>query len=121
MGERTPSSPHGTYGSVPYCCRCGEEETALRLGHDQGDLHVGAAAQDHEDGHALRGGSRPHAPGRGHHHPGNDAGTVLQVDDELRGERDLAGRLHVPHGATVLYVKFTTDVDGYLVISFKEK
>lgn len=28
---------------------------------------------------------------------------------------------HVPHGAIVLYVKFTTDAEGYLVISFKEK
>jgi motility quorum-sensing regulator/GCU-specific mRNA interferase toxin len=28
---------------------------------------------------------------------------------------------HVPHGSFVLYVKFTTDVDGYLVISFKER
>jgi hypothetical protein len=28
---------------------------------------------------------------------------------------------HVPHGAFVLYVKFTTDIEGYLVISFKEK
>lgn len=28
---------------------------------------------------------------------------------------------HVPHGATVLYVKFTTDAEGHLVISFKEK
>lgn len=28
---------------------------------------------------------------------------------------------HVPYEETVLYVKFTTDVDGYLVISFKEK
>ena len=28
---------------------------------------------------------------------------------------------HVPHGTIVLYVKFTTDVDGFLVISFKEK
>jgi motility quorum-sensing regulator / GCU-specific mRNA interferase toxin len=28
---------------------------------------------------------------------------------------------HVAHEATVLYVKFTTDADGYLVISFKEK
>jgi motility quorum-sensing regulator/GCU-specific mRNA interferase toxin len=28
---------------------------------------------------------------------------------------------HVPYEATVLYVKFTTDTEGYLVISFKEK
>jgi motility quorum-sensing regulator / GCU-specific mRNA interferase toxin len=28
---------------------------------------------------------------------------------------------HVPHGGVVLYVKFTTDTQGYLVISFKEK
>jgi len=28
---------------------------------------------------------------------------------------------HVPHGSIVLYVKFTTDIEGYLVISFKEK
>jgi hypothetical protein len=28
---------------------------------------------------------------------------------------------HVPHGSLVLYVKFTTDAEGYLVISFKEK
>ncbi len=28
---------------------------------------------------------------------------------------------HVPHGGTVLYVKFTTDAEGYLVISLKEK
>jgi motility quorum-sensing regulator/GCU-specific mRNA interferase toxin len=28
---------------------------------------------------------------------------------------------HVPAGARVLYVKFTTDVDGYLLISFKER
>jgi motility quorum-sensing regulator/GCU-specific mRNA interferase toxin len=28
---------------------------------------------------------------------------------------------HVEHGSLVLYVKFTTDSDGYLVISFKEK
>jgi motility quorum-sensing regulator/GCU-specific mRNA interferase toxin len=28
---------------------------------------------------------------------------------------------HVPYGSLVLYVKFTTDVEGYLVISFKEK
>lgn len=28
---------------------------------------------------------------------------------------------HVPHGVTVLYVKFTTDAEGYLVIGFKEK
>lgn len=28
---------------------------------------------------------------------------------------------HVTYEGTVLYVKFTTDVDGYLVISFKEK
>jgi motility quorum-sensing regulator / GCU-specific mRNA interferase toxin len=28
---------------------------------------------------------------------------------------------HVPYAATVLYVKFTTDSEGYLVISFKEK
>jgi motility quorum-sensing regulator/GCU-specific mRNA interferase toxin len=28
---------------------------------------------------------------------------------------------HVPHGTLVLYVKFTTDLEGYLVISFKEK
>jgi motility quorum-sensing regulator / GCU-specific mRNA interferase toxin len=28
---------------------------------------------------------------------------------------------HVPHEETVLYVKFTTDSVGYLVISFKEK
>lgn len=28
---------------------------------------------------------------------------------------------HVPCGLTVLYVKFTTDAEGYLVISFKEK
>lgn len=27
---------------------------------------------------------------------------------------------HVPHDAIVLYVKFTTDSDGYLLISFKE-
>ncbi len=27
----------------------------------------------------------------------------------------------VPHGDIVLYVKFTTDAEGYLVISFKEK
>ncbi len=28
---------------------------------------------------------------------------------------------HVPYKGTILYVKFTTDVEGYLVISFKEK
>ncbi len=28
---------------------------------------------------------------------------------------------HVPLGTTLLYVKFTTDVHGHLVISFKEK
>ncbi len=28
---------------------------------------------------------------------------------------------HVPHAGIVLYVKFTTDIEGYLVISFKEK
>ncbi len=28
---------------------------------------------------------------------------------------------HVPHGTIVLYVKFTTDAEGYLVISFKDK
>ena len=28
---------------------------------------------------------------------------------------------HVPHAAIVLYVKFTTDAEGYLVISFKER
>jgi motility quorum-sensing regulator/GCU-specific mRNA interferase toxin len=28
---------------------------------------------------------------------------------------------HVPIKSTVLYVKFTTDAQGYLVISFKEK
>jgi motility quorum-sensing regulator/GCU-specific mRNA interferase toxin len=28
---------------------------------------------------------------------------------------------HVSHGSVVLYVKFTTDAEGYLVISFKEK
>lgn len=28
---------------------------------------------------------------------------------------------HVTYEAIVLYVKFTTDADGYLVISFKEK
>ncbi len=28
---------------------------------------------------------------------------------------------HVPCGSVVLYVKFTTDLEGYLVISFKEK
>lgn len=28
---------------------------------------------------------------------------------------------HVPVESTVLYVKFTTDAEGYLVISFKEK
>jgi motility quorum-sensing regulator / GCU-specific mRNA interferase toxin len=28
---------------------------------------------------------------------------------------------HVPWRQTVLYVKFTTDAEGYLVISFKEK
>lgn len=28
---------------------------------------------------------------------------------------------HVPYDEVVLYVKFTTDVDGYLIISFKEK
>jgi motility quorum-sensing regulator / GCU-specific mRNA interferase toxin len=28
---------------------------------------------------------------------------------------------HVPHERIVLYVKFTTDTEGYLVISFKEK
>jgi motility quorum-sensing regulator / GCU-specific mRNA interferase toxin len=28
---------------------------------------------------------------------------------------------HVPWGATVLYVKFTTDAEGYLVISLKER
>jgi hypothetical protein len=28
---------------------------------------------------------------------------------------------HVRHGSIVLYVKFTTDIEGYLVISFKEK
>jgi hypothetical protein len=28
---------------------------------------------------------------------------------------------HVPHEGTVLYVKFTTDAEGYLVISLKEK
>jgi len=28
---------------------------------------------------------------------------------------------HVPHATLVLYVKFTTDAEGYLVISFKEK
>lgn len=28
---------------------------------------------------------------------------------------------HVPHAGIVLYVKFTTDPEGYLVISIKEK
>ena len=28
---------------------------------------------------------------------------------------------HVPHQGIVLYVKFTTDVEGYLIISLKEK
>lgn len=28
---------------------------------------------------------------------------------------------HVPFASTVLYVKLTTDAEGYLVISFKEK
>lgn len=28
---------------------------------------------------------------------------------------------HVPHGDIVIYVKFTTDSGGYLLISFKEK
>jgi motility quorum-sensing regulator / GCU-specific mRNA interferase toxin len=28
---------------------------------------------------------------------------------------------HVPWSSTVLYVKFTTDAEGYLVISLKEK
>jgi motility quorum-sensing regulator/GCU-specific mRNA interferase toxin len=28
---------------------------------------------------------------------------------------------HVPYEGIVLYVKFTTDAEGYLVISFKEK
>lgn len=28
---------------------------------------------------------------------------------------------HVPHATFVLYVKFTTDAEGYLVISFKQK
>jgi hypothetical protein len=33
----------------------------------------------------------------------------------------LARRLHASFGGTVLYVKFTTDFAGYLVISFKER
>jgi motility quorum-sensing regulator/GCU-specific mRNA interferase toxin len=28
---------------------------------------------------------------------------------------------HVPHDTIILYVKFTTDAEGHLVISFKEK
>jgi hypothetical protein len=28
---------------------------------------------------------------------------------------------HVPHHEAVLYIKFTTDPQGYLIISFKEK
>ena len=28
---------------------------------------------------------------------------------------------HVPHGTIVLYVKFTTDAEGYLVIGFKDR
>jgi motility quorum-sensing regulator/GCU-specific mRNA interferase toxin len=28
---------------------------------------------------------------------------------------------YVPHGTIVLYVKFTTDSEGYLLISFKDK
>ena len=28
---------------------------------------------------------------------------------------------HVPYRSLVLYVKFTTDIEGYLVISFKER
>lgn len=28
---------------------------------------------------------------------------------------------HVPYEATVLYVKFTTDAEGYLVIGFKKR
>jgi hypothetical protein len=28
---------------------------------------------------------------------------------------------HVPHEGIVLYVKFTTDAEGHLLISFKEK
>ena len=28
---------------------------------------------------------------------------------------------HVPHSGILLYVKLTTDVEGYLVISLKEK
>lgn len=28
---------------------------------------------------------------------------------------------HVPRGTIVLYVKFTTDAEGYLLISFKEQ
>ena len=28
---------------------------------------------------------------------------------------------HVPHGGVLLYVKLTTNVEGYLVISLKEK
>jgi motility quorum-sensing regulator/GCU-specific mRNA interferase toxin len=28
---------------------------------------------------------------------------------------------HVPNGSTVLYVKFTVDDEGYLLISFKER
>jgi hypothetical protein len=28
---------------------------------------------------------------------------------------------HVPHGGLVLYVKFTTDSEGYVLVSCKEK
>ena len=66
----------------------------------------------------MCGGAGDHAHGSRRDHPEHDAGAVLQVDANSAIWQDV---YHVPHATFVLYVKFTTDAEGYLVISFKEK
>jgi hypothetical protein len=115
-----PAPLTGTF-TVPYSLVCGEAEAALRAGLHQGDVRLGAGPSHHQDGHSLRPDAGPRASGRRRHHPGDDAGAVLQVITSHASSAIWQDVYHVPLGYIVLYVKFTTDAEGYLVISFKDK
>jgi motility quorum-sensing regulator/GCU-specific mRNA interferase toxin len=109
----------GTF-KVPYCLG-GEAQAPLRPRDHQDDL--------------LRG------PGSAHHHDGLRCARALNLTLEdvvaciqaltrehfYKSMTALANTAiwqdvyHAPYRGLVLYVKFTTDAEGYLVISFKER
>lgn len=81
----------------------------------------GRAAPDVGQVCYLRGSVGAYPRGCCYRCPEHPTSALLQVNDGDANNRIWQDVYHVPHQNLTLYVKFTTDAEGYFLISFKEK